>query len=1148
LEVTEEKKERIIQETSEAGKNAKALEDKSNDLSSEIKSRMGELQETQALAVDELQEREDQLRSEVSKANQSYAGMVSTTNAAVEEIRARTYLASSSIDKAYERLETAATVVIVAALIVLSILVLLHGFVLDTAFIAVAASTLSPAAVIWFVLRHLRASVNLEKYAALDQVQGIARSAGRLSGHRVDLDANLASERSNVSTAWSLVQKIAGSVRAYILALDQYYTSLGRISRQQEFCITMKNAIRQYGFQIHSRIEDYFRVFGPLNDTEYEWLGECTKNLSPLFGVSPVILTLAYADFVGDRQLLNNAWSEISSNETTVAELGNLLVMHGVLEAEYLGGSPDSYGALDDLISKQASFSIEPFRSVYYDFYVGLVAEKRSLLDALRAYRIKSDSTVEDSIRNFVPDSLDRAQRLQELFSIAAREVSLPTEVISLAYYERDADPSRRIQSWDRIRATNDTLRLLAVHLVDNGIIEVPSDYRSDRSRLVSFVSQGLASLQGFTLQEGHQRISDLFDTVDARKAHFIRALFSHKVMLSESDRHEFDCWLQDDSTYAALASHLSQKTEVHPKLLLLFLHDYLQNEKESREVFLSLRQDFRLATELAKVLLTRGVIASPQGDLRKESVDRSNLTLLLQQEDQFDPFRLQVRFDSCYRLLEYSMGLLGFLGKHKLVDNSTVADFARVVKLVSGRAERLLDQLGIIVTDFLKAGGPTTIDQDPWLSAASAAILVLFLDSREDVLKIEACSNASSSDRSRRILYSYIRVREEDGQAARPETPLLIIIEKVIDETFQSYEHLVAFSEELTSGYLYPKISLLLASRLTTIQNQVDRLGEDRKRLEETLQTVGEAVREFLNTELSEDVILQSLNMQLVAGYMITSSSTEAVFTGVVDNYLQKACDQLEQQDPRYSNLLLLAKKTSGGKATRTGIVPFGMSFEEFSELFDKAFQTAVSLLVATNDYPLERADRYSAILARVFPTKVFFKRIEGSVSLVGTPSPDDPVSRIRELIIARYGLVQNLELVASLHSGEGKTVAMREVVTRLFDTRTSIYQIAKAELQPHIRGSKIGDSMESKDFDRELLLSFGYTTFSSLARHIYKSHTKGSNDSRAALRKRLRDNIESITRGVGARLDPDQLQAIDNAVFAAFYNVGAVIEGFVP
>jgi hypothetical protein len=1148
LEVTEEKKERIIQETSEAAENAKALEAKSNDLSSEINARMGELQETQTLAVDELQEREDQLRSEVSKANQSYAGMVSTTNAAVEEIRARTYLASSSIDKAHEHLEIAATVVIVAALIVLSILVLLHGFVLDIAFIAVAGSTLSPAAVIWFVLRHLRASVNLEKYAALDQVHSITRSAGQLSGHRIDLDANLASERSNVSTAWNLVTKIGGSVRTYILALDQYYSSLGRISRQQEFCITMKNAIRQYGFQIHSKIEDYFRVFGPLNDTEYEWLGACTKNLSPMLGVSPVILTLAYADFVGDRQLLNNAWSEISINEVTVTELGRLLVQHGVLEAKYLGGSPDSYGALEALISKQASFSLESFRSVYYDFYVGLVAEKRSLLDALRVYRIKSDSAVEDVIRNFVPNSLERDRRLQELFLIAAREVSLPADVISVAYYERDADPSRRIQSWERIRANNDTLRLFAAHLVDNGIIDVPSHYRSNRNQLIAFLSQGLASLQEFTLQDAHRRISGLLDTLDARKGHFIRALSSHNVILSESDRYEFNCWLQDDPTYAALAGHLSQKTGVHPRFLLLFLHDYLQNERESREVFLSLREDPQLTTELAGVLLTKGVLASPHGNWGKESADRSNLALLLQHEEEFDPFRLQARFDSCYRLLEYSMGLAGFLGKHKLVDNSTVADFAKVVKLVSGKTEKLLDQLGTIVISFLKAGGPTTISQDPWLSAASAAILVLFLDSREDVMKIEACTNAASSDRSRRILYSYIRVREEDGQAARPETPLLIIIEKVIDETYQSYEHLVAFSEELTSGYLYPKISLLLASRLTTIQNQVDKLGEDRKRLEETLQTVGEAVREFLNTELSEDVILQSLNMQLVAGYMITSSSREAVFTDVVDNYLQKACNQLEQQDPRYSNLLLLAKKTSGGKATRTGIVPFGMSFEEFSELFDKAFQTAVSLLVATNDYPLERANLYSAILARVFPTKVFFKRIEGSMSLAGVLSPDDPVSRIRELIIARYGPVQNLELVASLHSGEGKTVAMREVVTRLFDTRTSIYQIAKAELQPYIRGSKIGTSMESKDFDRELLLSFGYATFSSLARHIYKSHKKGTDDSRAALRKRLRNNIESITKGAGARLDPSQLQAIDDAVFAAFYNVGAVIEGFVP
>jgi hypothetical protein len=1140
--------EELPKKSSDAAEQADTLRTKSTELRTQITDRVAQLEDSHSKAIEELQERENRLKEEVSSANQSFGEMGKIVKLSVEGIAGHTSEAISRVDSSFEKVQKGAYAVIIAALITYAILLITRGLVLDATTYAAILPIFPLTLLMWYTLSSLQTGITANKYSALEHVRTTILSSKSFSGRKLELDSDLKSPKTGISVALNLVQKIAGNLRGYIPVLDQYYSSRERITRQQEFVITMKNALRGYGILLQGAVEEYLRWFGPPTDSESEWLNKCAPDLSRKVGISPVILTLAYADFTGDQQLLKNAWSEISKSKSRISELSKLLVHGGVLEAEYMNELSDSYGAIDDLISSQDTFTLESFRTSYYDFYVELVREKRSLLDALRTYRVKIDLGSEDSIRKFVPESPESLQRLESLFSIAAEKIGLPVEIISVAYYEREAEIGRRVHSWERLRRKSEALQEFVTLLIDNGIVDVPTHYKTERTGLIAYVLQLLDSSQDFTLQGASQQIRASLGALDLSKNHFLLALSYFRIAISESDRLEFNAWFPTRHDNSGLAAWLSGRTGIPEAIMLLFLHSYLQSVNERKALFAILK-DKNLTPTLAKVLLQNGIITKPGSvSVDSERLVASNLSLLLEQEDDFNPIRLQSTFHTSYRLLEYSRSILEFLTGHQLVPKGSETDFASILHFSKGGLDGpILVKLRLFVKEFLRTSAHTFLSTDEWLSAATSACLAIFLDSHGDLLKIYACREAAVSEKSVRIIYQFIKVSEENEQkGGRHETRLLDVIANVIEERFKSYEHIAAFAEELTSGYLYPKISLLVNARLNGIQKQIEHLGQDKRRLEETLQKVSEAVRDFLNSELQQDVILESLNMQLVAAYMITSSSLEAIFTDVVDRYLPRVCEELAKNDSGYSQLLILAKKTSGGKSTRLGIVPFGMDFEEFSKRFDNVFRQAVHQLLANRNHPLEEAESFSANVLRVYPSDVFFKRVEGIIALGGTISEDHPVNVVRNLVIDRYGPVQNLELIASLRRGESKTIVMRSVLKTLFDTRTSIYMIAKSQLQPLLGASKIVDMLESGQFDRELLGEYGYETFTGLAVDMYRNHSRGTDAIRSDLRQRLRENIESITKRGGARPEADQITGIEEATFAALFNVGAVLEGF--
>ena len=211
----------------------------------------------------------------------------------------------------------------------------------------------------------------------------------------------------HVSSLGKQTIRMLGTVRGYVPGLDQYYSSQERLRNQQYFIQKLRNALTEYGFPIREKTEQYLSEFGPLTNTEAEWLEKATKDLAVFYGVPAVILKLVYTDYLDDDTERKNAWIEIKK-ENLLSVLAKVILRSGRIPTEYVEKDLKSYGGIEELIARIDPFNLNGFLVLYNNYYYQFAEEKDALIDALKFYRLNIDPQLEIETKRFVPPSASK--------------------------------------------------------------------------------------------------------------------------------------------------------------------------------------------------------------------------------------------------------------------------------------------------------------------------------------------------------------------------------------------------------------------------------------------------------------------------------------------------------------------------------------------------------------------------------------------------------------------------------------------------------------------------------------------------------------------------------------------------------------------
>ena len=1083
---------------------------------------------------------QNQIEAEAQAVNNVLEKAQAANSAVIGTLRKESGEVLRAADSVYDSLERYLNLVSIGFLIVFyGVYVAIRGLVYDPElFIGLVFAVIYYGSV-RTVLKSLHRQIGTSKTNVGLSVGAASTSASQLAGQSIRFKPKLDSVNSKMDNLVGSVQKILGIFRNYVPALETHYSNLARVNNQETFVRTMANSLREYGFPLEGDAYVYLNNFASFTDTPDEWVQESAKRLSVILGVDEPILKLAYYDFVGDRENAKNWWLMIANEPTSVRKLVQTLIRNGVVESEYLGKDIDRFGPIENLVALNATFDLAQFRETFSRFYIQLVKEKLFLLNALSSHRIQHES-IDDAIREFPPTSLEEGQRINQLCEFVGSQLVLPGALVSLIYHERAGNPSNREAAWVRVRDDPKSLQTLASQIIDNGLLEVPDAYRSNHGPTIQYIAGLLATWDDFTLQRARSETARSFAGLALAKDQFVRALESFKIALDTSIREEFGALLIGQAELDTIPKWFARRVLVPPEILSLFHADYLQSAPMRRTAF-AMVKDRGLTGKLAEELIHLSVIQAPEGSDESSAV--SSLNSILQVEQDFDVVRLRGTLWAFSELLEFGRDILQYSNEQGVVADTGKVNLDYVLEILK-QEDAGYYQRHFMVTEYIIKSGSIFGDDSGKTRSVTMALLVLYLDSRGNPLRKQACSEAESDEICTKMLYRYVATKEENEQpGAEGRTNMNEIAIAVFAGDGYKYEDLVHFRRELNNGFLVPKLSFMLETRLISMVQQVDRLGNQKQLLATALQSVGSTVKQVLDTEYREDAVEKSLKMNLISAYMVTSKSREALFGKIIDKYLPQAIEDLASKDDHFRDLLILAPKAAAGKSTRFGLVPFNVNFDQFSHRFILGFRLAVKNYLRDEGYQESEADRYTVNVVRVFPSDNFFKSVVGS-SEVGLQYVEHPVSLLRNLVVEHYGAVEKIELVASVRRKEDKGVALKSLIEVIFNSKSTLYQMKRGELSSIIPGSKILDVLENGEFENAILSDYNLS-LTELAEVFYQSKTRGQ-AAVQEVRTALDQTVERAVRRFGGKLTADQKKGVADAIEASLRNIGSIMDSF--
>jgi hypothetical protein len=1122
-------------QTRDSGENSSAAEKKVHHFEKAVEDSVGDFERLTSEISGRIENKEEALRKELDETNAALAGIKQDLDKGAAELRKRVWSSVGWARKRVARLEVLCYVVAFASVLVyfgvLSWLNIAIG--IDSIALVVIAFIL--AILVGYSARVAKNDLSGDQYTINQYLTEIWVAISSLAGRRLRSHESFEGINQALSSASSLAKRVIISTREFNPALKAMYEQASFLSRLRNFKHTLRNALRFYALKIDSESEACLSSFQSMSDSESEWLAGASKELSEKLETSPHIISLFYYAYIDNAEGLRNSWQKIRSDAGETAHLARIMLTT-VRTKDIDPGSPRTVELGTRIIEKLDTFDPRTFGELLRSFQVDLLMLKSSVSLALAHFGFKPDapqqSPYQKAIADFMPGDTDPTKWADELLTALSKLIQVPKDIIMLFVQENSGEKDQAQKTLAKIKQDRDKTRELLTIMMSNGVLRIPDRYASSTDSVLEVALQHISEHHFVSIENILVVLSAYFAELDNQKDRLLQAMSAYNVKVPPTLRKRFESsYLPTTISVDGMIDFLSGNLGTRKDFLALFYYEFAQETQNLQTAFSNVLNR-NLTKGLASLLIDLGFIESSQITERDTEVD--NLTSVIGSFQNFKLSSIQSAYQAFRDLLTWSKNLSAFCSEHELAPARFDVDFPWLLKLLKGKTSiRSYEQLRIVCNEIVAQSNLRDKSQKV-IHASVLATLVLFFKSQEDSRLYEACKDATINDLAPEILYHFIIRRE--AQLRREKVTLKAVIEEILTSTTIAYPWIEDVKDVFALGRVPERISDVVSVRFETHQKEIEEIEHEKKELSEVLKELETSLRQFFQVELKEDVILQLLRMQVISAYLITIPSGKPVISQIIETEMPKLCEEFAQKDLKFSDMLLIQKGT--GKYTRIGIVPVGMTFEEFNNRFSQVFQEAVGEYCQQN-LGQTRAD-FSANIIRIFPVEATFKVVGGDPTT--STVVEHPARIIRELFLNRVSSEANLALMATARVNDPEKLALKKVVVSLFNDYTSLWLLLKDKIEPLI-GTRVHlrDAFETKAFDKELLARMQSRTMTELAQkvHTIASTPKGKQE----MKQTIEGHITGMLKAFQIRMDPRERETLSNEILERLHRIGLIL-----
>lgn len=748
---------------------------------------------------------------------------------------------------------------------------------------------------------------------------------------------------------------------------------------------------------------------------------------------------------------------------------------------------------------------------------------------ALSNYNCPITPEIDDILKNFDSASEEHTEWVDVIASEMEGALGLAPPAIKLIVYESEGRKGSSLESWMAVRASPVLLIQFSKWLLNHGIPRFslsmsPAVMAEVTSQILlnsggGFSREDLIRSAGTYERELEGVVSRLEGLAKFYNLGDLRSLGLTDIVPNRPTT------VRDD-VISKVAGDLGIKKE-----FLNLLYASSSGDARAVPLFAKIRAESIL--EFVQ-LLARARVLPPE--ITED--DRPGVSLLAKSQEAFDLQELRASSSRLHEYGQLASAFGNFLSQNEIP--SRTLDLPEIVALViaSGSRARLDALRGIVELavdgDWLVHLAPGDVLPRDRIEDIKTALLALFLYRRPTNVADAraACQYAAICPSAVRVVYELAEMGDSTLQLGLRLTAREAILRSLTKR--EDLPHLSEVQTRLASGIVPERLSDLASARLVEMKSVMEALSTQvggALSITEILDNLTSAVHGYFEVNVDPEAIPGYLRDQLVQAYMITSPGGDPLIGTLESDWFELAIRQLAVNDPRYECLNWIAQ--GSGKATRVGVLPLGVTFDDFKLLLARALTRVSELSQSATDSPVAIVAAY---VIRVSPSEDAMALV-GPVRYAGTT----PNSTIRALMVEHFGVSDTVTVLSAADTSRPVQVALRHVTEAVLNREeSSLIAMVSSKIGQLLKAYPSLSQLEiRKRIDRSLFGSYSCKSVVDICKAV-GTEFRGVGDGPARKRFAL-----AMKEAVPKTLSHDvpSFELLADQVYSAARNVGLML-----
>ena len=732
-----------------------------------------------------------------------------------------------------------------------------------------------------------------------------------------------------------------------------------------------------------------------------------------------------------------------------------------------------------------------------------------------------------------MPESPDRATWQDNVLDfISSKILSEDSDAIKLIVKDGLGD-SNRTASWKKI-VQNKKYAELAKILTKTKILKQSSDIDDSAFVKHTILCLQAAAEKDFSIFEISSDVAQLEMTMIRAKQAIGNCIKHYRIEAKELEEVIRD-FTPTNKNYceSEFVKQCAEYYDIDPKLFL-FLYETQTNAKKTEEEYENfINENYHL---LANFLITKSFASG--GDFT------ANVETLLKKQKSFDVTTFTQISLEYEKLYDDVKALRNFLDQHQLYNDIEI-DFDEILKLRPINSSDNIEDSLVKISDYMLKieYNKRNLDQ-VMIRQLSTAAVDLFLYKRNDARFRAICEELYYMEFGSRVLY--INLFQSEGKLEGKIATLYEAVVRVgeIDSQDHQYNYFETFKLMLLDRKLPQSASSMIEVRIESLRHDL-KVAQENGLEKNIFQNYVVPISDLLNNKVNEQIVRDFLTTKALSAYLVTVPKNYRGIGFINEEYakaIKSTAENLAKQeidgkvDESYLTLLKLEK--GSGKSTRVGLVPFGMTFEEFSRKFERLMNDSV--LYANKNvksdsgkypYPLPY------YLVRVFPSEDALREIMRRADV-----ETSPFGIISEMVKEQVGLDESVQLLSLLQREGESSLALKQVIESIIDhPKSNLYTLSEEIIEGIFKEAPIADVFKSSRVDKQLFKAYGVDKLSLLCIAITNQISLHGSITATKL---LKEKLKALPALVGTQISEEDFDLLSSGLLKRMNSVGTTLK----